>query len=121
MIVFRTDATSVPPCSRPSRPSPSGGRQKGRPALTATRHDGAGEPRSGRKNGSAGVKQKNEDISKLHARFFASRYVRGTIVFRVTKTRTIADSPVKLRGGAYIIARFCKPFCALSMSGAGKC
>lgn len=47
MNVLRSDTNSVPPCSRPSRPSPSGGRLRGRPALTATRHDGAGELRSG--------------------------------------------------------------------------
>ena len=50
---------SLPPCSRPSRTSPSGGRKEWRPSLTAARHDGAVELRSGRKNGFAEVEQKN--------------------------------------------------------------
>jgi hypothetical protein len=50
---------SLPPCSRPSRTSPSGGRQEWRPSLTADRPDGEVELRSGRKNGLAEVEQKN--------------------------------------------------------------
>ena len=40
---------------------------KRRPSLTAARHDGAVELRSGRKNGFAEVKQKNSFVGKSHA------------------------------------------------------
>jgi hypothetical protein len=43
MVVFRSETASVPSCSRPSRTSPSGGREKRGPSLTATRRDGAVE------------------------------------------------------------------------------
>jgi hypothetical protein len=39
------------------------------PSLTAARHDGARNLRSGRKNGSAGVEQKNEPQSNFDASF----------------------------------------------------
>ena len=39
---------------------------KRRPSLTAARHDGAVEPRSGRKNGFAEVEQKNFASSLFH-------------------------------------------------------
>ena len=66
---------------------PFGWPRKVRPSLTGTRHDGAVELRSGRKNGSAGVKQKNGRYSKFHARISSSRYARATINFRGTKNR----------------------------------
>jgi hypothetical protein len=50
--------TSLPPCSRPSRTSPSGGRSK-RPSLTATARGGGASLRSGRKNACGAVEQKN--------------------------------------------------------------
>jgi hypothetical protein len=45
-----------------------GGAQEA-PSLTAARHDGARNLRSGRKNGSAGVEQKNEPQSNFDASF----------------------------------------------------
>jgi len=52
------------PGSMPGTPrtSPPGGPQTG-PSLTATRHDGAVELRSGRKNGSAGDRGRDGDCS----------------------------------------------------------
>ena len=46
---------------------PFGWPPKRRPSLTAARHDGAVELRSGRKNGFAEVKQKNSFVGKSHA------------------------------------------------------
>src|SRR3954469_9030322 len=51
---------------------PFGWPRKARPSLTATRHDGAVELRSGRKNGSAGVKQKNGCESRFRAKILSS-------------------------------------------------
>jgi len=45
-ILSAPDAPSVASCSKPSRPSPSGGRE-GRPALTAPARDAAHKPRAG--------------------------------------------------------------------------
>src|ERR1700689_2018203 len=64
---------------------PFGWPRKTRPSLTATRHDGAVELRSGRKNGSAGVKQKNGGKSRFRAKILSSRYVRAAINFPGTK------------------------------------
>ena len=66
---------------------PFGWPRKVRPSLTATRHDGAVELRSGRKNSSAGVKQKNVRDGKFHARIWSSRYARVAIDFPGTKNR----------------------------------
>ena len=55
--------------------------------MTATRHDGAVELRSGRKNGSAGVKQKNGYGSRFRAKNLSSRYARAAINFPGTKNR----------------------------------
>jgi hypothetical protein len=45
---------------------------KRRPSLTAARHGGAIELRSGRKNGFAEVEQKNAQFGKSHANFSCS-------------------------------------------------
>src|SRR6516162_3422269 len=66
---------------------PFGWPRKARPSLTATRHDGAVELRSGRKNGSAGVKQKNGSESSFRAKILSSRYARAAINFPGTKNR----------------------------------
>src|SRR6516164_3127424 len=66
---------------------PFGWPRKARPSLTATRHDGAVELRSGRKNGSAGVKQKNGYGSRFRAKNLSSRYARAAINFPGTKNR----------------------------------
>src|SRR6516162_3795024 len=66
---------------------PFGWPRKARPSLTATRHDGAVELRSGRKNGSAGVKQKNGCESSFRAKILSSRYARAAINFPGTKNR----------------------------------
>src|SRR6516162_9265580 len=66
---------------------PFGWPRKARPSLTATRHDGAVELRSGRKNGSAGVKQKNGCESRFRAKILSSRYARAAINFPGTKNR----------------------------------
>src|SRR6516162_3795023 len=66
---------------------PFGWPRKARPSLTATRHDGAVELRSGRKNGSAGVKQKNGYGSRFRAKNLSSRYARVAIKFLGTKNR----------------------------------
>jgi len=51
---------------------PFGWPPSGRPSLTAARHGGAIEPRSGRKNGFAEVEQKNVVFGKSHANFSCS-------------------------------------------------
>ena len=66
---------------------PFGWPRKARPSLTATRYDGAVELRSGRKNGSAGVKQKNGSESSFRAKILSSRYARAAINFPGTKNR----------------------------------
>src|SRR6516164_4739165 len=66
---------------------PFGWPRKARPSLTATRHDGAVELRSGRKNGSAGVKQKNGCESSFRAKILSSRYARAAIKLLGTKNR----------------------------------
>ena len=65
---------------------PFGWPRKTRPSLTAARHDGACKLWSRRKNGSAGVKQKNDAFSKIHAKNLRSRYVRATLDFRDRKS-----------------------------------
>src|SRR6202795_1029474 len=72
---------------------PFGGPRKARPSLTATRHDGAVELRSGRKNGSAGVKQKNGRESRFRAKILSSRYARAAINFPGTKNRNNRGFP----------------------------
>jgi hypothetical protein len=52
---------------------------KGRPSLTAARHGGAVELRSGRKNGFAEIELKNPTIGKFCAKILWSRYVRALI------------------------------------------
>ena len=64
---------------------PFGWPRKARPSLTATRHDGAVVLRSGRKNGSAGVKQKNGRKSSFRA--------RAAINFPGTKNRNNRGLP----------------------------
>src|ERR1700748_3249994 len=64
---------------------PLGSPRKVGPSLAATRRDGAVELRSGRKNGSAGVKQKNGCESSFRAKILSSRYARVAIKFRGTK------------------------------------
>jgi hypothetical protein len=66
---------------------PFGWPRKARPSLTATRPDGAVELRSGRKNGSAGVKQKNGCDSSFRAKILSSRYARVAINFPGTKNK----------------------------------
>ena len=66
---------------------PFGWPRKARPSLTATRYDGAVELRSGRKNGSAGVKQKNGSESSFRAKILSSRYARVAINFPGTKNK----------------------------------
>jgi hypothetical protein len=61
--------------------------------LTATRHDGAVELRSGRKNGSGGVKQKNGCESRFRAKILSSRYARAAINFPGTKNRNNRGFP----------------------------
>ena len=72
---------------------PFGWPRKARPSLTATRHDGAVRLRSGRKNGSAGVKQKNGREGRFHAKILSSRYARATINFPGTKNRNNRGFP----------------------------
>src|ERR1700689_4869213 len=72
---------------------PFGWPRKARPSLTATRHDGAVGLRSGRKNGSAGVKQKNGRKSRFRAKILSSRYARATINFPGTKNRNNRGFP----------------------------
>jgi hypothetical protein len=72
---------------------PFGWPRKARPSLTATRHDGAVGLRSGRKNGSAGVKQKNGREGRFHAKILSSRYARATINFPGTKNRNNRGFP----------------------------
>ena len=70
-----------------TKDKPFGWPRKARPSLTATRYDGAVELRSGRKNGSAGVKQKNGYGSRFRAKNLSSRYARAAINFPGTKNR----------------------------------
>ena len=72
---------------------PFGWPRKARPSLTATRHDGAVELRSGRKNGSGGVKQKNGCESRFRAKILSSRYARAAINFPGTKNRNNRGFP----------------------------
>src|ERR1700745_651839 len=72
---------------------PFGWPRKARPSLTATRHDGAGQLRSGGKNGSAGVKQKNGYGSRFRAKILSSRYARAAINFPGTKNRNNRGFP----------------------------
>ena len=88
-----------------SRESPRGGessrgpadakrrRRSVRASLTATRHDGAVVLRSGRENGSAGVKQKNPRKSRFRAKILSSRYARAAINFPGTKNRNNRGFP----------------------------
>ena len=76
---------------------PFGWPRKARPSLTATRHDGAVELRSGRKNGSAGVQQKNGCESRFRAEILSSRYVRAAINYPGTKNRNIYGFPHQIR------------------------
>jgi hypothetical protein len=63
---------SMPSCSRPSGQAFGGAEEA--PSLTAARHDGARNLRSGRKNGSAGVEQKNGPGGE-HERFWLEEVV----------------------------------------------
>src|SRR6266705_3241501 len=72
---------------------PFGWPRKARPSLTAARHDGAVELRSGRKNGSAGVKQKNGCESRFRAKILSSRYARVAINFPGAKNRNNRGFP----------------------------
>ena len=72
---------------------PFGWPRKVRPSLTATRQDGAVELRSGRKNGPAGVKQKNGYGSRFRAKNLSSRYARVAIKFLDTKNRNNREFP----------------------------
>jgi hypothetical protein len=76
-----------------TKDKPFGWPRKARPSLTATRHDGAVGLRSGRKNGSAGVKQKNGRESRFRAKILSSRYARATINFPGTKNRNNRGFP----------------------------
>jgi hypothetical protein len=74
--------------------------RKVRPSLTATRHDGAVELRSWRKNSSAGVKPKEWPRKQVSCQDLSSRYARVESNFLV-QTGTIADFPIRHRDGAY--------------------
>jgi hypothetical protein len=80
---------------------PFGWPRKARLSLTATRHDGAVKLRSGRKNGSAGVKQKNGRKAGFVPRFCHHDTRGPPSIFLAQKTGTIADFPIRYRGRAY--------------------
>src|SRR6516164_7515681 len=80
---------------------PFGWPRKARPSLTATRHDGAVELRSGRKNGSAGSNKRMGAKAVFVPRFCHHDTQGPPSNCLAQKTGTIANSPIRHRGGAY--------------------